>query len=144
MLIRVRLPPLVRFRKFLSEYTAEYMHIKSFEFFYIYICLELCKPGQQTFCNFPQLRLSNGLFTELLANVVFFCSFCGQGFVQMWLQTEFREFLPPSFTPSLCFFFFHPNHNSLFKASDQLASVPFSGLRLVNGHLDKSFPESIM
>ena len=72
MLIRVRLPPLVRFRKFLSEYTAEYMHIKSFEFFYIYICLELCKPGQQTFCNFPQLRLSNGLFTELLANVVFF------------------------------------------------------------------------
>ena len=42
------------------------------------------------------------------------------------------------------FFFFHTNHNSLFKTSDQLASVPFSGLRLVNGHLDKSFPESIM
>ena len=37
MLIRLRLPPLVRFRKFLSEYTAEYMHIKSFDFFYIYI-----------------------------------------------------------------------------------------------------------
>ena len=35
MLIRVRLPPLVGFRKFLSEY----MHIKSFEFFFIYICL---------------------------------------------------------------------------------------------------------
>ena len=84
MWIRVRLPHRVGFGKFFSEY----MHIKSFEIF-LYIYLELRKPGQQTFCNFSQLPLSNGLFTELFAYVVFFGSFCGSGFVQMWLQTEF-------------------------------------------------------
>ena len=37
-----------------------------------YIYLELRKPGQQTFCNFSQLPLSNCLFTVLFAYVVFF------------------------------------------------------------------------
>ena len=148
MLIRVRLPPLVRFRKFLSEYTAEYMHIKSFEFFYIYICLELCKPGQQTFCNFPQLRLSNGLFTELLANVVFFLFVLWLGLcVDVAVDRISRiSFFPPprplhhhhhhhyhhlylhtvktsgknaiSLPLFFFFFFFHPTHNSLLNASD--------------------------
>ena len=85
MWIRVRLPRRVGFRKFFSEY----MHIKSFEIF-LYIYLELRKPGQQTFCNFSQLPLSNGLFTELFAYVVFFVPFVVRALCMcMWLQTEF-------------------------------------------------------
>ena len=38
----------------------------------LYIYLELWKPGQQTFCNFSQLPLSNILFTVLFAYVLFF------------------------------------------------------------------------
>ena len=147
MLVRVRLPPLVGFRKFLSEY----MHIKSFEFFLIYICLELCKPGQQTFCNFPRLRLSNGLFTELLANVVFFLfvlllGLCVDVAVDRISRISIFPLPPgpfiiiiiiiiiitfiytrqkhqakmqyPSLCVCVCFFFFHPTHNSFLNTSD--------------------------
>ena len=50
--------------------------------------------------------------------------------------------------------YFFPTHNSFFNTSDsyqfeisgklKLVSVPFSSLVLYIGHLDKSFPESIM
>ena len=30
------------------------------------------KPGQETFCNYSQLLLSNSLFTVLFAYVIFF------------------------------------------------------------------------
>ena len=73
----------------------------------------------------------------------FFLRFVVRALCRCGCRQNFANFyLPRSLPPSV--FFFHPNHNSLFKTSDQLASVPFSGLRFVNGHLDKSFPESIM
>ena len=52
------------------------------------------------------------------------------------------------------FLFNFPTHNSFFNTSDsyqfeisgrlKLVSVPFSSLVLYIGHLEKSFPESIM
>ena len=63
MLIRVRLPPRVGFRKFLSEY----MHIKSFEFFFYVSTWSYENRVSKHFVislNFP-------LFTELFAYVVF-------------------------------------------------------------------------
>ena len=92
MWIRVRLPHRVGFRKFFSEY----MHIKSFEIF-LYIYLELRKPGQQTFCNFSQLPLSNGLFTELFAYVVFFWFLLWFGLcVDVAVDRISNFYLPPS------------------------------------------------
>ena len=136
MWIRVRLPRRVGFRKFFSEY----MHIKSFEIF-LYIYLELRKPGQQTFCNFSQLPLSNGLFTELFAYVVFFGSFCGSGFVQMWLLTEFLISIyppPPSSSPSSSLLFIHG------KKIRQIYNIPpsvfiFFILPTIQGHPTGNF-----
>ena len=136
MWIRVRLPHRVGFGKFFSEY----MHIKSFEIF-LYIYLELRKPGQQTFCNFSQLPLSNGLFTELFAYVVFFGSFCGSGFVQMWLQTEFLISIyppPPSSSPSSSLLFIHG------KKIRQIYNIPpsvfiFFMLPTIQGHPTGNF-----
>ena len=137
MWIRVRLPHRVGFRKFFSEY----MHIKSFEIF-LYIYLELRKPGQQTFCNFSQLPLSNGLFTELFAYVVFFWFLLWFGLcVDVAVDRISNFYLPPppppfiitiiiTFIhtrekdqaniqyPTLCFYFFHPTHNYLLNTSD--------------------------
>ena len=170
MLIRVRLSPRVGFQKFLSEY----MHIKSVEFF-LYIYLEPRKPGKQTFCNFSQLPLSNGLFTELFAYVVFFVRFVLRALCRCGCRQNFANFyLPPppslhhhhhhhfylyrvktsgKYKISLPLFFFssYPQFSlkhkwQLFEIGARLtlASVPFSSLHFVIGHLEKSFPESFL
>ena len=70
--------------------------------------LELWKPGQQTFCNFFQLPLSNSLFTVLFAYVVFFFA-CFV--VRDLCRSRWRKnyILPPP--PPLLLLFF-PTHNS--------------------------------
>ena len=64
MLIRVRLPPRVGFRKFLSEY----MHIKSFEFLFFYISTW---SYENRVSKHFVISLNFPLFTELFAYVVF-------------------------------------------------------------------------
>ena len=100
-------------------------------------------------CNFSQLPLSNSLFTVLFAYVVF-----GFFWLVLWLGicVELDVDRITILTPLPPYFF--PTHNSFFNTSDsyqfeisgrlKLVSVPFSSLVLYIGHLEKSFPESIM
>ena len=95
---------------------------------------------------FSQLPLSNSLFTVLFAYVVFFWLVLWLG-ICVEVDVDRINTLPP-----LPIFF--PTHNSFFNTSDcyqfeisgrlSLVSVSFSSLFLYIGHLDKSFPESIM
>ena len=95
---------------------------------------------------FSQLPLSNSLFTVLFAYVVFFWLVLWLG-ICVEVDVDRINTLPP-----LPIFF--PTHNSFFNTSDcyqfeisgrlSLVSVSFSSLVLYIGHLDKSFPESIM
>ena len=137
MWIRVRLPRRVGFRKFFSEY----MHIKSFEIF-LYIYLELRKPGQQTFCNFSQLPLSNGLFTELFAYVVFFWFLLWFGLCVDVAVDRISNFflppLPPSSSPSSSLLFIHG------KKIRQIYNIPpsvfiFFILPTIQGHPTGNF-----
>ena len=95
---------------------------------------------------FSQLPLSNSLFTLLFAYVVFFWLVLWFG-ICVEVDVDRITILPP-------FPIFFPTHNSFFNTSDsyqfeisgrlKLVSVPFSSLVLYIGHLEKSFPESIM
>ena len=92
-----------------------------------------------------------GWFTVLFAYVVLFF------WLVLWLgiyvevDVDRITILPPPPLPLPIFF---PTHNSFFHTSDsyqfeisgrlKLVSVPFSSLVLYIGHLEKSFPESIM
>ena len=55
------------------------------------------KPGQQTFCNFflnfPCL-VACLLCCSLMSIFFFFGLFCGQGFLQKWMQTELLSYTP--------------------------------------------------
>ena len=98
------------------------------------ISLEVGKPGQQTFCNFSQLPLSNSLFTVLFAYFVCFACFVVRDLCRHGCRQNYYFTSPPP-----------PPHNSLFNTSDSylLVAVPFSCLLLDIGHLEKGFPESL-
>ena len=102
--------------------------------------------------NFSQLRLSNSLFTVLFAYVVFFflaCfvvrDLCRSGCRQNYYLTPLPIFFPP-FLSTLSLPFFNTSDSYQFEISGRLklVSVPISSLVLYIGHLEKSFPESIM
>ena len=87
------------------------------------------------------------MFTLLLAYVFcFFACFVVRDFGRRGCRQNY--YLKPSPPPR----FFHSTHNSFFNTSDsylksalqKLVSVLFSSLVLYIGHLEKSFPESIM
>ena len=84
----------------------------------------------------------------LFAYVVFFWLVLWLG-ICVEVDVDRITTLPPPPPPN-----FFPTHNSFFNISDsyqfeisgrlKLVSVPFSRLVLYIGHLEKSFPESIM
>ena len=94
--------------------------------------------------NFP----SNSLFTVLSAYVLFFVfawfvvrDLCRSGCRQNYYLTPL-----PMFFPTHIFFCKTRSDSYQFEISGRLklVSVPFSSLVLYIGHLEKSFPESIM
>ena len=103
------------------------------------------KKSEQFFCD--KFEIFIRLFDELFAChfIVFFFFFL----LVLWLgicvevDVDRIDILPPT---SL-FFFFLPTILSLtfeISARLKLVSVPFSSLVLYIGHLEKSFPESMM
>ena len=110
------------------------------------------KLVKQTFCNFSQLQLS--FFVHFVVRDLCRCG-CRQNFATFYQPPP----PPPPLHPIPLFFFFvcfvsfssYPQFSlqhkwQLFEISARLklASVPFSSLHFLIGHLKKSFPESIM
>ena len=111
-------------------------------------------PNLTFLCNFLQLLLSNiSLFTVLFTNdfgvfLIFFAAFWLGICIEM--EVEIITTPSPYPTPPLCVCPY-PQFSLFYKLQfleiilrPKLISVPLSSLLLDIGHLEKSFPESIM
>ena len=92
MLIRVRLPPLVRFGKFLSEY----MHIKSFDFFLYISAWSYVNRVRKHFVISLNFACLMACLLSCLLMSVFFVRFVVRALCRCGCRQNFKNFyLPP-------------------------------------------------
>ena len=113
-------------------------------------------PNLTFLCNFLQLLLSNISLFTVLFTAYFVYLFIFYFFAAFWLgicvEMEVEIITTPHYPAPPRPYVFALTHISLLDTSDsysksvrlKLVSVPLSSLLLDIGHLEKSFPESIM